>query len=356
MPVKTALTTLCLLLSLTLQGQLRIPDQRSEPLFKGPQGKQRTEVHYDPASGIVTVKLVVQDQNGYFIPNIRPEHFAVYENGTRQNVLSTNVEHAPVALALLLEHGGRRPSLNRNVTNDISLAGHQLAQSLAHDDSVSIWTYAGSVRQLIGFTRDRVTVDHILLSLQPPDISETNLYDALIAGIRNMRPVSGRKALVVVTSCRDTFSKARYEDVLDCARGSDIPVYVISMVPIIESEVKLLNADFTIDWKSGERRLQEIANASGGRLYSPETMTDISPAADDVIENLKTRYVITYRSSDHSDRAAPRRVRIELIEPRTGRPLQLIDASGRPVDPSPIAEVSYIPSQSVRSARQQDDQ
>jgi VWFA-related protein len=351
MPVKTVVTTLCLLLSVTLQGQLRIPDQRSEPLFKGPQGKQRTEVHYDPASDIVTVKLAVQDPNGYFIPNIRPESVAVYENGTRQNVLSMNVEHAPVALALLLEHGGRRPSLNREVTDDISMAGHQLVQSLGHDDSVGIWTYAGSVRQLIGFTRDHGIVDHILLSLRPPDVSETNLYDALIAGIRNMRPVSGRKALVVVTSCRDTFSKARYEDVLDCARGSDTPVYVISMVPAVESEVKVLNEDFKTDWKSGERKLQEIASASGGRLYSPETMADVSPAADNLIENLKTRYVITYRSSDHSDRAAPRRVRIELIEPRTGKRLQITDASGRLVNASPIAEASYIPAQSVRSAR-----
>src|ERR1700688_1864008 len=55
-------------------GQVRIPNRPSAALFKGQQGKQKTEIHFDPESGLVTLKLLVQDPNGFFIPNIRREN------------------------------------------------------------------------------------------------------------------------------------------------------------------------------------------------------------------------------------------------------------------------------------------
>ena len=64
---------------------LRYRIARPPRLFHGQQGKQRTEIHFDPATGTVTVKLLVQDPNGYFIPGIRRENFAVYVDGVRQD-------------------------------------------------------------------------------------------------------------------------------------------------------------------------------------------------------------------------------------------------------------------------------
>ena len=61
-----------------------------------------------------------------------------------------------------------------------------------------------------------------------------------------------------------------------------------------------------------------------------------------MIENLKTRYVITYRSST-KDMGAARTVRVELINPRTGAPLEIVDASGKPVRASVILQSTYLP-------------
>ena len=94
-------------------GQIRIPSREASALFKGGQGKQRTEIHFDPASNTVTVKLLVQDPNGYFVPNLRRDNFVVYENGVRQKNAMVEVEHTPVSLALLLENGGHYPGLNK---------------------------------------------------------------------------------------------------------------------------------------------------------------------------------------------------------------------------------------------------
>ena len=47
--------------------QIQIPTRRPTPLFEGKEGKQKTEIHFDPVTHTVTVKLLVQDPNGYFI-------------------------------------------------------------------------------------------------------------------------------------------------------------------------------------------------------------------------------------------------------------------------------------------------
>ena len=89
--------------------QVQVPNRPTSPLFNSTQGKQKTEIRFDPATGMVTLKLLVQDPNGYFIPNLRRDNFLVYENGVRQQNATVDIEHAPVTLAVLMEFGGGLP-------------------------------------------------------------------------------------------------------------------------------------------------------------------------------------------------------------------------------------------------------
>jgi Ca-activated chloride channel family protein len=331
--------------------QVRIPNRPSEPLFKGSQGKQRTEIHYDPATKTVTVKLVVQDANGYFIQNIRRENFAVYEDGVRQNNATVTVEHAPVSLALLLEYGGRNPSLNRELADEVSRCARQMLETLGKEDAAAIWTYADSVSELAGFTRDMPSLQSVILNLKPPETSETNLYDALIFAINHLRPVEGRKALLLISSGVDTFSTAKFDDVLKAARQSDAPIYVINLAPSLTDAARLHGITAVpIDRNAAEKALGAIARQSGGRLYSPENTIDLSGIYGDMIENLKLRYVITYQSTSSRDPSLPRTVHIELVEAGTGKPLRVLDAAGRSIRPNVIAEGSYTPAQSIRTS------
>ena len=101
-------------------GQLRIPERPSAPLFQGEQGKQKTDISFDRATGTVTLKLVVQDAHGYFIPGIRRENFALYEDGVRQNNANVEIEHAAVSLGVLAEYGGHQRGFNKDLFLEIS--------------------------------------------------------------------------------------------------------------------------------------------------------------------------------------------------------------------------------------------
>lgn len=202
-------------------GQIQVPTRPTESLFKGRQGNQKTEIHFDPAIRTVTIKLLVQDPNGYFIPNIRRENFAVYENGVRQQNATVNVEHAPVSLGLLMEFGGRSPGLNRDRGEEVSRAC-QHADELGQDDSLAAWKYNDSVQNLSAFSRDKIALETLCLRLGTPELSETNLYDAIIFTLGQLHPVAGRKAILLISSGIDTFSKASYEDALKAVQASSL--------------------------------------------------------------------------------------------------------------------------------------
>jgi hypothetical protein len=70
---------------------------------------------------------------------------------------------------------------------------------------------------------------------------------------------------------------------------------------------------------------------------------DLSPVYDDILENLKLRYVVTYRSSNSADGNTPRAVRVELVDPQTGGPLRIVDESGRAVLAHIVVQDSYRP-------------
>jgi VWFA-related protein len=293
------------------------------------------------------MKLLVQDPAGYFIPNLHRDNFAVYENGVRQQNATVEIEHAPITLGIVMEHGGRYKGFNKTSSDEVLKVGHDLLGELGRNDKVAIWEYADQTQQIADFTTDHSRLDSVFLTAEVPDSSETNFYDALVSVSETMKPVTGRKALIVITSGVDTFSKAKYADALNAVRDSGTPVYFINVGPDLREAAKnYANAGpyARLDWSRAESQLREIANVSGGRLYTVySSLVDLTPMYDDLMENLRVRYVISYRSTTSSPADSPRSVRVELVDPKTNGPLEIVDTNGKVIRSKVIVENSYVP-------------
>ena len=326
--------------------QLHIPNRSAMPLFQGQQGKQRTEISFDPQSDVVTLKMLVQDPSGYFIPNIRRENFTVYEDGIRQQNATVEIEHAPVSVGILVEYGGRYRALSTALGDEVARAAHSFEDEIGKEDKIAIWKYGDSIETVSDFSRPHDTLQSALDTLATPPLSELNFYDALVAALGRMRPISGRNALVLISSGLDTFSKATYEDALRAASDSDVPVYVVNVGPSLQQAISIFGNSgpyARLDWKGAESKLQAIARASGGRMYSPRSTMDLASIYDDIIENLRVRYVITYKSAATKNPTLARNVRVELVDPKTGGPLEIVDATGKPVNSKIFVEDTYVP-------------
>jgi VWFA-related protein len=316
------------------------------PLYKGEQGPQRSEVEFNPANRMVTIKFHVEDPNGYFLPNIRRDNVVVYEDGVRQKNVSVEVEHSPISVALLMELGGRYHEVNKVLGEEVPRAGRQLLEVIGRDDKIAVFKYDAKLQPLADFDQGHEALDRVFDQLTTPNSSETNFYDALLETLNRMKSVGGRKAIILISSGVDTFSKANFEQVLQAAHDSATPIYVIGLGPTMKLEAAVYGeaAPFArIDWDGAQKQLEKLAKVSGGRAYALESMLAVSGIYDDIMENLRLRYVITYVSSNPATSGPPRNIRVELVDPTTGKALKIRDSTGKIMNASVFVQQTYSP-------------
>jgi Ca-activated chloride channel family protein len=323
-----------------------VPSRPSTPLYKGEQGTQQSEIQFVPLSRTVTIKFLVEDPNGYFLPNIRRDNFAVYEDGVRQQNVTVEVEHSPVSVALLIQFGGRYHELNQALALEIAHICHEFLSVIGRDDKVAVFKYGSKVELLVDFNQGHDAIEKALDKLGTPGFSELNFYDALLETLNRVREVSGRRAVIAISSGLDTFSQANYQQTLQQVRESAIPTYTIGLLRMIQREAAVYGstAPFArIDWSDAEKQLEALARASGGRAYVPESDLELPAIFDDIMENLRVRYVVTYVSSNPATSGPPRNIRVELIDSKTGEPLKIHDSTGKLVAEKVYVQANYIP-------------
>jgi VWFA-related protein len=326
------------------ESQVTVPARPPNALHKGEEIPQPPEIAFAPGSRTVTIELQVQDPNGYFLPNIRPENFAVYEDGVRQKLDTVQVEHAPVSVALLLEFGGRYHELNKTLGLEVPQIGREILSVVGRDDKVAVFAYDSKLRTLSDFNQRAGSLDTVFDRLGTPSIAEANFYDALLSVLNRMHEVNGRKAVIVVSSGIDNSSQATYQQMLQAAKESAVPIYSIGLAQVMEREAAIFGstAPFArIDWNAAEKQLEALSKASGGRAYVVDSDLEVPAIYDDIMENLRLRYVITYVSSNPASVGPPRDIRVELIDPAKGTPLKIHDSTGKVVPAKVYVRASY---------------
>jgi VWFA-related protein len=328
------------------EGSVVVPARPVVAPYRGESGPQPSEITFVPLTRKVTMKVHVEDPNGYFIPNIRREHFVVYEDGVRQKNVDVEIERAPVSTVLLLEHGGRFHELNRSLASEVQGIGQAFKDVVNKDDKVAVFTFADKLDPVLDFSPGNSQVEAAIAKLGVPEVSEVNLFDALLETLNRMRNVQGRKAIILVSTGIDTFSKANLSQVKEAVSNSGIPVYAVGLQELAQREAAVYGptAPFArVDWASAETNMESIAKASGGRAYVLHTESEIAAIYDDIMENLRTRYVITYVSSNPASAGPPRNIRVALVNPTTGQPLKIHDATGKVIAAKVYVQASYVP-------------
>jgi hypothetical protein len=149
----------------------------------------------------------------------------------------------------------------------------------------------------------------------------------------------------VISTGVDTFSRATFDDLVREAEQAKTPVYVLSLTGLARHGLLDTSSGplARIDWRACEQQLETLARVSGGRAYRSTSTVDVAAIYDDIMEHLRVRYVITYVPSPPAAAATPRKVEVTLVNPSTGAPLRITDASGRRVTARVLAEASYTP-------------
>jgi Ca-activated chloride channel family protein len=322
-----------------------VPQRPAKAVFQSEPGKPSPlEIAFEPQTHHVKMTVAVEDPSGYLVPNLRPEHFAVYEDGVLQKNVAVAVDHAAVSMSVLLEGGGRYQELNQLLSTEIPSAARPLLDALTARDKVAVYAYADTVRLMADVSVPHERIYTVFNDLKPSSVSEANLYDALIDTLKRTQQMPGRRALLLISTGLDSFSYATFDDVVAAAEHGDTPVYCIGLADLVQRNFVSSTGPLTrIDWNRANHQLETVSKVSNGRTYLRDSLLDAPAIYDDMMEHLRVRYIITYTSSGPGGGGTPRRVRVALVDPHTGRPLRITDASGKVIAASVSGEASYTP-------------
>lgn len=188
---------------------------------KPEQESQKPEIIFDTA--LVTVPVMVTDGWGRFITGIQKGEFRVSEDGVPQEIAEFSDMRSPFSVALLLDLSHS----TKQKLPVIKKAALEFVKQLQPRDRVMIVAFSDSVQFMGDFSNDQHQLARTIESLKSG--YGTSLYDAIQRTIvEKLMPVSGRKALVVLTDGVDTMSKqASYESTLQLISRSGIVCYAV---------------------------------------------------------------------------------------------------------------------------------
>lgn len=278
---------------------------------------------------LVDISVVVQNRNGDFLAGLRKENFRLSEDGVPQTILRVETVEAPVTVAMVVEYS----SLYWEFLYDTFQAAAGFVNSLNPDDWVALIFYDLKTEIVRDFTRNKNAIFNDLMMLQTPGFSEANLFDAVNETVDRMQDIAGKKAIVLVSSGVDTFSKTRYGDVLDKVKASDTPIYAIGTGQAARLWYEghgYLSSESSIGFLQADNQLRSFARFSGGRAYFPRFQGEFPGIYGDISGALRNEYVLSYSPTNAVHDGKFRKIKIELVD-RDGKPLKIRDQKGKEV-------------------------
>ena len=231
----------------------------------------------------VELYTLVLDRNNRPVLGLEAEQFQILEDEVPQEMVRFEVvDNLPIHAAIMLDVSA---SMEGRLIPARDAALQFFQQTLTPKDRATTVTFNDHPQLANDFTNDLQTLAAGLAGVKAE--RGTSLYDALIFTLYYFNGIKGQKAILLLSDGKDESSRFEFEDVLEYARRSGVSIYAIGL-----------------EWERGEgeakRKLRRLAEETGGRSFFLDTVAELPAAYDTIQQELRSRYLIAYQSSNTS--------------------------------------------------------
>jgi Ca-activated chloride channel family protein len=328
------------------KGDSTTPAEQEQPKIPSKFSKKNTVPDGTPTfstdATTVSVDVAVIDSRGNFIPKIGKNYFRILEDNVPQQVSGYSIGEAPMTVALVVEFSARFQNMYTQTWYQTLTAAYGFVQSLKPEDYVAVIAYDIRPEILSDFSVNRADAQEALQRLRIPAFSEANLYDSVVFTAERMQDIEGRKAIVVLTSGIDTFSKLTYDKTRRALQESGVPVYAISLMQALRIQAEgSMSALQQMDFLQADNGLRTFSKETGGLAFFPRFFGEFPGIFHDIAQALRNQYVLTYTPTNQERDGKFRKIKVEVIDPATGEPLRVTDEKNKPVKYQIVAKQGY---------------
>ena len=252
----------------------------------------------------VNVLFIATDKHGKFVRDLNQTDFAILDDHKPpQSILNFRREtDLPLHLGLLIDVSG---SVHSRFEFEQDAATSFLQHSIrAGFDKAFIVGFNTKSQMSQDFT-DNVT----LLSAGVHKLEDgggTALYDAVYRACKEEflkdRPDHAvRKAIVIVSDGEDNQSEVTRAQAIEMAQRAEVIIYAIST----DDSGLILR---------GDKVLEQLAEATGGRAFFPFKMKDITRSYAAIEDELRSQYIVSYKPADFDADGRFRSIEISALK------------------------------------------
>ncbi len=311
-------------------------------------GKNKAEPVNIPTfrSDVVTVSVdvAVLDNKGNFIPNIPRGNFRVLEDNVPQQVSEFSKGEAPMTVCMVIEFSNLYQQYWSYTWYQTLQASYGFLETLKQDDVVAVVAYDLKPEILSDFSQDKRTAYEAMQRLRIPAFSESNLYDALVDTAERMQDIEGRKAIVLLSSGVDTFSKLTFDKTRRALQNAGVPIYAIGLMQTIRELYDArgaMGAIQRLDFLQADNQMRTFAKETGGMSFFPRFEGEMPGVFRQIAGSMRNQYVLGYHPSNTAKDGKFRRIKVELVDPATNQPLRVVDQKQKPIKYQIIAKQGY---------------
>ena len=317
-------------------------EKPEEPLPPDLTGKPQEAEKVTVTTQIVNVDTVVyHKKSGQIVTGLKKENFSIQVDGGPQIITNFSTPEAPITVAMVVEYSKWSEIFGRASGGGWDPGTYEVIRPVAlflqrfvkpPDDYVSVVAFDIRPTTLTDFTNDPGRISQVinLLLRNYPAFRETNLFDALKFTLMGGRgdsvvledskseksdfgglvSVQGRRrAIILVASGIDTFSKINYGEARKIAQNAGIPIYIIGTAELFYKKYEgYLDATDNISGMPGRMTFLQAKNTLGtfaketGGAYYPVTFPGELPSVLSTINALlRSQYSLAFNPGDVHD-------------------------------------------------------
>ncbi len=290
-------------------------------------------------TNIVNVDAVVYSKKGgQIITGLKKGNFVVYENGVKQEISNFATPEAPITVTMVVEYSKWSEIFGSFGNGGFEAGKLEVVRPVAFflskfikppDDYASLIAFDIRPTPITDFTNDpnrlRQAVDILLRN--SPAFRENNLFDslkfALVGGkgdsvvLENSKEATAeygglvnvqakRRAIVLVASGINTFSKTNYDEVRKIIQNAGIPIYIIStgnlffkryenQLPATDS---ISGTPGRLTFLQGANAMNTFAKESGGMHFPVTFEGELPSALQSINALLRNQYSLAYEPTE----------------------------------------------------------
>jgi VWFA-related protein len=252
----------------------------------------------------VLLHATVKTRRGTPVAGLGKEDFQVFEDRVPQPIKHFSYEDIPVTVGIVIDNSGSmKPRRAEVIAAALAFAGSSNPQDqmflVNFNEHVSFGLPRGTL-----FT-DRPDQLKAAMSTVIAD-GETALYDAVAIALEHLKLGNrDKKVLIVVSDGVDKASARSKAQMLQLATQSDAIIYALG---IYERD----------DPDRNPHILAELAKASGGEAFFPESMADVLPICERIAREIRNQYTISYIPSNQKQDGTYRTIQVHAASPKAG--------------------------------------